>query len=130
MAGDNVAPDGATVPEILARLRQHRVAPVSADVEGLGTVYFRKPSGADWVRIQQLFATVRSGGGKSVPHYLIVPLLWCDADGTKLFPNYEAGVAELDQIDGAILGPLADACMRVTGVGDLLRRGTETAEKN
>lgn len=116
--------------EILDRLRAHRVKVSPAETQALGTVYFRDPSGTDWVRIQQLFRAVSGAGSDAVPGYLIVPLLMCEESGDLVFDNYDEGVAELSKLTPDALRQLTDACLDVTGIGALLRSGVETAEKN
>lgn len=112
------------------RLRENRVRALPAETSLLGKVWFREPSGADWIRIRQLFTAVAQGGSKQVHLYLVVPLLLCEESGDLVFPDYEKGVAEMQALRAEALAEITSACMDVTGVGKLLSRGVEGAEKN
>lgn len=116
--------------DIRDRIRGNRVRALPAETSLIGKVWFREPSGTDWLRIRQLFATVKDAGSKSVDLYLLVPLLLCNESGELVYASYEDGIKDLQATRGDALAELTAACMDVTGVGKMLARGIETAEKN
>ena len=115
----------------IERLRANRVKVHRVETRHSGEQFFRDPSGADWLRINQLFEASKRAGQSTVQRFLIVPLLLCqDADGELAFPDYEIGVRELQSLSKDALLEITNACFDVTGLGQLLHRGEETAEKN
>lgn len=118
--------------DALSRLRANRVKVHRVDLPLSGEQYFREPSATDWVRVQQLFAAAQKSGGPkaTVAEYTLVPLLYCNQDGVLIFSDWEAGVNEMRALTHDALVEITAACMEVTGLRKLLRKGEETAEKN
>lgn len=109
------------------RVKVHSFTTATTGVSG----YVREPSAIDHIRIKQLAAAF-SGGKKGdedvqMPGYVIVPLLLCNADGSPVFDDYEAGIKYLGALESSVMAELVDNVLRLSGIGT---RSVEAAEKN
>lgn len=115
--------------DIRERLAAHIVKTHRVELPLTGVNYFRDPSGADWIRVLQLMESMQRAGNSTVPRYLFVPILLCKESGALEFPDYQEGVNFLQTLKADALAELGDACFDRTGLGELLSRGAENAEK-
>ena len=110
-------------------LKSNRVEVFKTTTRDGFDLYFRRPSAFDLTQVNNVIKTVQGSDRKGVEAYLFIPLLWCDAEGNLVFPNYADGVDQLRALKAEPLKELTDLCMESTGLRDLLGDAKEDAEK-
>ena len=104
------------------RVKVHRVESTL-----MGEIYFRDPSGTDYITISRLRAAVNGDNKEQdLPGWLIVPLLLCDASGKLVFSEFEEGVAYFKSLTADALREVTHHCLTTTSLGEL---SVENAEK-
>jgi hypothetical protein len=84
--------------------RLNKRPPTAVEINGLGTVYFRQPSGGEWLSCMekmQAWQRLNPGGdnGQMPPldlTYLVVGVALSDANGDRIYPDDALGeIAEM-----------------------------------
>jgi hypothetical protein len=109
---------------------RHRVTVHKVIMADGAEMFFREPSATDYMLLQQLLVGLQRAGAKTLDESMVVPLVLCkDESGALLFPDYTEGVQAIQRLEAKAQVEIMEACLRVTGLGDLLKRGVENAEK-
>lgn len=95
--------------------RKNKRPPTPAEITGLGTVYFRQPTGGEWLRCMekmQAWQRLSTGGDdKQMPPvdltYLVVGVALSDADGNRVYPD--DALNEIGEMPPETLYPLFTA---------------------
>ena len=121
-----------TVQALLDRIKARQPQLQKVELRSLGTVYLRRPTGADQLKIAHLKQELNAQNLKILPTSVFASVMGCvlllQEDGTPVFDDPEAGFQALQSMDGEDLLELNEKLMEICAPS-LTAKAVEEAEK-